>query len=161
LVIGSEGHGRHVRSHTWANLPRHVNVADFDVVILDFTEIEGVRIDPDAVLRPEQFGRLFLNNGTVVAIGVPTAKFKYVYESPVGVRTTEILVDWWLPANLPAQPNAGEVVKLVEDEWKFWIDSLNGYRWHFWRQPRLKDNSSVWLQGASLDTTVSTSNGLP
>lgn len=36
LVIGSEGHGKGVTSFPWHKFPERFNVADFDVVILNY-----------------------------------------------------------------------------------------------------------------------------
>jgi hypothetical protein len=40
LVLGSDGHGRGVRSHRWDKLPNDLNVADYDVVVLNFAAFE-------------------------------------------------------------------------------------------------------------------------
>ena len=40
LVLGSSNHTRLVTAYQWDKLPKNLNVADFDTVIMDFTPFQ-------------------------------------------------------------------------------------------------------------------------
>ena len=76
LVLGSEGHGRAVQAHPWDQLPEALNVADYEVVILNFTAFEdrtfaeGFPVDrlPD---QSAMARLLFSQSSEVVSMGDP------------------------------------------------------------------------------------------
>src|SRR5437773_333286 len=79
LVLGSEQHGRDVRASFWVALPQKLNVADYDLVILNFTRVSR---PSDHMPSPEQFARLLFGpHSMVIAIGDPTQSF--VSEAPM------------------------------------------------------------------------------
>lgn len=76
LVLGSAPHSRLVTAYTWDNLPEDLNVADHDVVILNFVPLidETFARSIDVARLPpfDQFARLlFSQEGEVVAVGLP------------------------------------------------------------------------------------------
>jgi hypothetical protein len=77
LVLGSAGHGAGVTSHRWDNLPNELNVADYDVVVVNFAAFEDEDLAegfPVERLPPvESKTRLVFSPGAeVIAIGNPS-----------------------------------------------------------------------------------------
>jgi hypothetical protein len=54
LVLGSIQHGRQVDAYAWDGVPRDLNVADYDAVILNFVPIE----DDNGLRRAMRLERL-------------------------------------------------------------------------------------------------------
>src|SRR4051794_1598771 len=77
LVLGSEGHGRTVKSYRWDKLPADLNVADYDVVVLNYAAFENEDLAKgfpiDRLPSVESMTRLlFSPNAEIVAIGDPS-----------------------------------------------------------------------------------------
>jgi hypothetical protein len=162
LILGSEHHGRHVRAYSWAGLPEALNVADFDVVILNFEAFkdESVRTNVQLKRLPstEHFARLIFSEGSrVFAFGDPTVQFGG-QESVFAGRQSAWSFQrgtWWLPIDLPVKADAGEVIQDVNPSWQFWFDHVRRFHWHFWDQPTSADpyrhraalNAAPWAEG--------------
>jgi hypothetical protein len=134
LVLGSSGHGRHVTAYHWTALPGDLNVADYDVVVLNFSTLddEEVRknVPLDRLPSTEQFTRLIFSAGSVViAVGSPNAKLGETTRGPWREAT------WWLPVELPTKSDSGEIIRDIAEELEFWFDKLTRYTWHFWASP--------------------------
>lgn len=76
LVLGSTGHGREVTSYAWDKLPSGLNVADYDVVIINFAAFEKKTLaegfPPERLPSRETMTQLaFSPRAEVVAIGDP------------------------------------------------------------------------------------------
>jgi hypothetical protein len=80
LVIGSEGHGRDVVAYAWDRFPEDFNVADYDVVILNFASFDqnpelAAGFPPERLPDRDSLGRLFFAEGAeLIAIGDPTPR---------------------------------------------------------------------------------------
>lgn len=144
LVLGSPPRWRGVRAHSWRAIPDGLNVADYDVVILNFVEFEdeGARtnVDPKRVPSAASFARLLFSSGsTVVAIGSPFVKFGSEQPMPFGsgTRLFELPATWWLPVELPVVEAGGEAIDVLSDSWRFWFRHLDRFDWHFTDAPKL------------------------
>lgn len=139
LVLGSEGHGRGVRARYWVALSEQVNVADYDVVVLNFSRVSR---PGEQMPTLDQFTRLIFGpESAVIAIGDPTKSFSS--EAPLMGRgqpvTTHLPVTWWLPVDLPAKIEKGEAIRNLKQDWRFWFDHVTKYEWHFLDSPRQGD----------------------
>jgi hypothetical protein len=139
LVLGSEGHGRNVRAFFWMSVPETLNVADYDVVILNFGRVST---SSEHLPSAEQFARLlFSENSAVIAFGDPMQSF--VRMEPMYGRMEPVEryrpVTWWLPVELPAKLEGGEAIRNVDSEWTFWFDNVRKYSWHFVDDPKPSD----------------------
>jgi hypothetical protein len=126
LVLGSTPHSRLITAYTWDNLPQHLNVADYDVIILNlvpFTNEEFARnIDLDLLPSGLQFVRhLFSEGSEIIAIGVPDI---LVGNNPY------VPVDWWLPINLRFISETGEEIRDIQPDFAFYFDHIR--RWCFY-----------------------------
>jgi hypothetical protein len=162
LILGSENHGRHVRAYPWAGLPEALNVADFDVVILNFASFQDESIRTNVPLKrlpsTEQFARLIFSEGSrVFAIGDPTVEFGEQQSVFGGGRSAWSFQrgTWWLPIELPVKVDAGEVIQDVSPSWQFWFDHIRRFHWHFWNRPESAEpyrhqaalNAAPWAEG--------------
>ena len=157
LVLGTPVRLQGVTSYAWDALPEALNAADFDTVILDFSELPSRGPEEDALaLRldrlPEagDFSRLiFSEGGRVVAIGNPTRRLPGESPTPFGPRRVYADVTWWLPVQLHSREAIGDVMHVETDWWQFWFDALPEYSWHFTGDPTpLAD--SVWQLKAAV-----------
>ncbi|MCP4359630.1 MAG: hypothetical protein GY796_16610 [Chloroflexi bacterium] len=77
LVLGSSPHTHLVTAYSWDKLPSNLNVANYDVVILNlvpFAEDENLARGINLNLLPSrnQFGKLLFSEGSeIIALGTP------------------------------------------------------------------------------------------
>lgn len=116
LVLGSDGYGRGVAAHRWDRLPGGLNVADYEMVVLDFASAvdQEVKVPlPDVA----QFVRLSFSRGTIFAIGDPDT-----------MMTGQQDARWWFPLEIDVTRESGDVVE-PERGWEFWFESNVGFAW--------------------------------
>src|SRR5690242_15338479 len=106
LVLGSQEYGRSVTAYKWTEIPKTLNLSDFDLLILDFvTDFftdSGTPVTPLGINLPEAenfYRLLFRKQSIVFAIGTPDSTFQIA--GGVGVSTQS--VQWWLPCTLPIE----------------------------------------------------------
>lgn len=135
LVLGSEGHGRGVRSHRWNKLPDELNVADYDVVVLNFAAFEDEHLAegfPRGRLPSvESLTRLlFAPNSEIIAIGNPST---LIGSRPEQSRTpfydSRVRCDYWLPFYILVEDDFGTQYRVDADEWAAYFEHLSGWRW--------------------------------
>jgi hypothetical protein len=137
LVLGSEPHSREVTAYTWDNLPSDLNVADYDVVImnfvpLDFDEELTTRVDSKRLPRKEQFSRLLISQGSeVVAIGHPGT---YLSRTSFSLDAM-----WWLPLVLAYTKETGDVIRDIADPYAYYLDHVD--KWYFYWTGEVKQKS--------------------
>jgi hypothetical protein len=133
LVLGSDGHGRGVRSHLWDKLPGDVNVADFDVVVLNFAAFEDEKLaegfPTDRLPSVESMTRLvFSPNAEIIAIGDPSTRI-----GSRGDRTPlfdpQVRADYWLPFYLSVEEDSGTQYTVDAQEWAAYFTHLSSWRW--------------------------------
>jgi hypothetical protein len=145
LVLGSAPHTRLVTAYTWDNCPEDLNVADYDVVILNlvpFRDDQSVRDAHPLMLIPwSAFARLVLNDRSeVVVIGMPileTAQRVY--------RFTD-----WLPSVPECVLDCGRTIREVNPEYAYYFDHVKS--WCFHTTPRLsaKHPPETYIQSTHL-----------
>ncbi len=72
LVLGSAPHARSVTTYTWDNLPQYLNVADYDVVILNLIPLLNEELARGLKLETlpswEQFVRLLFSDDSEIIV---------------------------------------------------------------------------------------------
>lgn len=134
LVIGSEGHGRDVVAYAWDRFPEDFNVADYDVVILNFASFDrnpelAAGFPPERLPDRDSLGRLFFAEGAeLIAIGNPSTEIGPKPEGPgyiLGRRT----VNDWLPFWFAVEKKSGAAFELKDAGWEFYFSRLTRYQW--------------------------------
>jgi hypothetical protein len=138
LVVGSEGHGRDITAYRWEKLPTAINVADYDVVILNFAAFaadaalaEGFPVDRLPSL--ESMTRLlFAPQSEIVAIGKPDTLIGAPTrpgQSQQPFYDRRERADYWLPFYLSVEDNRGRAYEVLDTEWRQYFTALSEYRW--------------------------------
>lgn len=134
LVIGSEGHGKAVTSYPWHKFPERFNVADFDVVILNYATFgedqalaEG--FPPERLPDRDSLGRLFFaEDSELIAIGDPNTEVGPEPEGSGFILGRSSVSDW-LPFWFAVEHTSGSAFELKDDEWAFYFSRLARYEW--------------------------------
>jgi hypothetical protein len=120
-VLGSDGYGRGVTARSWDDLAPGLNVADYEVVILDFATLDrsdlAGRLNRDSIPTAEQFARLSLSGGSIYGIGNPQTQLSDVHQA-----------QWWFPLQFQVAAERGEIVEHI-DKWDFWFERNRGFEW--------------------------------
>ena len=131
LVLGSDGHGhgRGVTAYAWDKLPNGLNVADYDVVVINFAAFEDKVLaegfPTERLPSRETLARLiFAPNSTIVAIGDPSTLIGAPPdpEGPVGFYDSRWRADYWLPCILLVEEDRGTSYRVVAEEWQPYFD---------------------------------------
>ena len=135
LVIGSEGHGKDVTSYAWDKFPEGFNVADFDVVILNFATFEedealAAAFPPGRLPARESLGRLlFAERTELIAIGDPSTQIGPEPEERGFVLGGRPRVAEWLPFWFRVEHETGSSLEIKDKDWAFYLSKLSGYEW--------------------------------
>jgi hypothetical protein len=147
LVLGYSQSSQWFDSYSWSYIPEQLNVADYDVVILNFKpfEIQAVAqsVDIDRIPRFPQFARLLFSEGAeIVVIGRP---FFRLGTGPYLIST------WWLPITPTFLDESGETVQLRDEDFAFYFDHVR--HWSFclaeWK-PRHQDFFAEYMVAAGI-----------
>jgi len=119
LVLGSAPHTRQITSYAWDNLPDDLNVADYDVVILNFCPLHSSEYTENKSWQKnfpgkDQFMRLMFSESEIIAIGVPMPENKST---------------GWLPINPDFIFNSGEQVVEISSDFEYYFKKVR--RWSF------------------------------
>jgi hypothetical protein len=136
LVLGSGGHGRGVTAYPWDKLPEDLNVADYDVVVLNFAAFEDRALaegyPKERLPSRETLARLiFAPKSEIIAIGDPSIRIGAPPspEGPVPFLDTRKRADYWLPCYLHVEENQGTSYQVVAEEWQPYFDVFKGWSW--------------------------------
>jgi hypothetical protein len=135
LVIGSEGHGKDVTSYSWNKFPEDFNVADFDVVLLNFATFEedqalAAAFPPARLPAHESLGRLFFAERTeLIAIGDPSTQIGPEPEGRGFALAGRRSVADWLPFWFRIEHEAGSSFEIKDEDWAFYFSRLSAYEW--------------------------------
>jgi hypothetical protein len=134
LVIGSGGHGKGVTSYPWDKFPERFNVADFDVVILNYATFGedpalAKGFPPDRLPDRDSLGRLFFaESSELIAIGDPGIEIGPEPEGSGYISGRRTVSDW-LPIWFAVERTSGSAYELKDDEWSFYFSRLSRYEW--------------------------------
>jgi len=125
LVLGYSQSSQWFDSYNWSYIPEQLNVADYEVVILNFKpfEIQAVAqsVDIDRIPRFPQFARLLFSEGAeIVVIGRP---FFRLGNGPYLIPT------WWLPITPTFLDESGATIRLRDEDFAFYFAHVQ--RWSF------------------------------
>lgn len=145
LVLGSSGHGRAVQAYQWDQLPQALNVADHEVVILNFAAFEDRAVAEDFPIdrlpdRRSMTRLLFSPGSELVAIGDP----RTLIGPPPDHLDPRLFdsrkrADYWLPFRLQVEDNSGQSYSVTSDDWQPFFNHLTVWNWIISGDP----NSSV------------------
>lgn len=135
LVLGSDGHGRRVEAYRWDRLPADLNVADYDVVILNFAAFEDEALAEgfpvERLPSDNSMARLlFAPKSEIIAIGDPRTEI-----GPRPTTTREMLLgrrkraDYWLPCWLGVEDDKGSSYEVTADEWQPFYEAVSRWPW--------------------------------
>jgi hypothetical protein len=136
LVLGSRGHSRQVRAYAWDGLPEQLNVADFDVVILNLAAFAddpelAAGMPRDRLPARDAFTRLIFSSGSeVIAVGDPRTLIGP--PAPAGSPSwhdPRARADYFLPGYLDVEDSSGEAFSVETTEWREYFDQLSRYSW--------------------------------
>jgi hypothetical protein len=126
LVLGSSPHTRLVTAYAWDRLPDHLNVADYDVVILNLVPLMDKALRSSIAVaklpRWQQFARLIFSKGSeVLAIGVPG----------ITLGSNPIMpAEWWVPILPQFIWEAGTEIRGVDPAFEFYFQHVRRYHFH-------------------------------
>jgi len=124
LVLGSAGHPKGVTAYAWDALPAGLNVADYDIVILNLQSIiEDKRLEErtESIDLPsvEDFGRLWFSRGAeIIALGHP------------GLGWGSRGAFFWSPFVLESRRETGSKITAVP-AWSWYFDDLKRFFYGF------------------------------
>ncbi|MDX6529994.1 MAG: hypothetical protein QOH41_2284 [Blastocatellia bacterium] len=127
LVLGSANHTKLVTAYAWDKLPKNLNIADFDVVILDLTPFQsrafagGMNVDLIPDFR--QFARLiFSADSEVIAVGSPNFQLG---------SNPYLDSHWWLPMEPLFFYEDGETTRNVRKEFEFYFSLVRHWSFYY------------------------------
>ena len=131
LILGAAGFPVGVQAYAWDRLPPELNVADFDVVILNLAVFESDAalrdgINPERLPERDGFTKLIFSNSEVIAIGALDTQLGGDRETVIlgGVPAlSKTYADWWLPIGLEVIREKGGV-RACHYDWREYHDEL-------------------------------------
>ncbi|HEY9621607.1 MAG TPA: hypothetical protein V6C78_14705, partial [Crinalium sp.] len=131
LVLGSDVHTPGITAHHWSDLPPDINVADYDVVILNLVSFLSQQkefgIRPERLPTWQQLARLLFSTETeIICIGIPAEETNSLYQAAT----------WWLPVMPHFVLNSGEAIRDVKAEFSYYFEHVR--RWYFYATPQFK-----------------------
>jgi len=145
LVIGHTLKSRSLKSFKWKEFPKDYNIADYDVVIIDFTTIDEPPYHKDHPIESDYLIN-FLSNpeNEMLLIGKPYHfKFKVLDSNSTYIIDFENLFPFF-PAFIEAQ---GEEIRDVVKEYSYYFSKVK--RWN--RQLKYKTISELRKSGQGIN----------
>lgn len=136
LILGSYSHGKHVTEYSWNAIPETLNIADYQILIMDFTVLNNPEFLESVTIKNNmseyQFGKfLFSPNSEVVVIG--PGKFLFPYIGSRGRPST-----YWLPKAPAFDYDSGNTVNIVDTSFEYYLKNVES--WSFCLRPDGWDN---------------------
>ncbi|MEH2174497.1 hypothetical protein [Nostoc sp.] len=145
LVLGSAPHTRQISSYAWDRLPESLNVADYDVVILNLEPFLDQNFADNINIERfpswQHFAKLVFSQGSeLIIIGQPTI---YIGKNP------RINISMWLPPLLPELVvDSGEEIRNIDPEFTYYFKYVR--RWFFHRTSNYIPNEYIWTHYLNL-----------
>ena len=111
-------------------MPADLNVADYDVVILNFAAFEDRELaegfPTDRLPSVESMTRLvFSSNAEIIAVGDPSARIGTGADRPGPIYDPGFRADYWLPFNLGVEEDSGTQYEVEAQEWAEYFTHLS------------------------------------
>lgn len=121
-------------SYRWDKLPISLNVADHDLVVLNWAAFEDKELaegfPPERLPSTESMTRLvFSPNAEVVAIGNPSTMIGSMRTEPRRLIDPRRRADYWLPFSIGVEDDVGTQYSVDADEWAAYFEHVSGWRW--------------------------------
>jgi hypothetical protein len=132
LVLGSAPHTRQVEAYSWYELPTNLNVADYDVVVLNLVPLldsqVASEVNWDVLPSSIDFLPLFFaKESEVVAIGIL---------GEISVGNTVQPFGWWCPVLPVSRIKTGKEIRAIAPEFEYYFKHVK--RWHFYASSDLR-----------------------
>lgn len=127
LLIGSKLNLANLLSYEWHNLPPKLNIADFDVIILNYVPLYDKKysesIDIVSLPKWEQFARfIFSQNGNLFIIG----------KTNIQIGNNPYLDGlWWLPFRPNIIDESGDTFDFIADHFKYYYKYVKKWDYCF------------------------------
>ncbi len=126
LILGSTDHSKYVDSYAWHEVPRSLNLADYDRVIMSFVPFIDKdylrRLDESYIPEFDKFARLlFSNQSEIVVIGSPSFILK---PGKLNIESW-----WWLPLRPQFNYEEGNTKTVINHEFDYYLDYVD--QWSF------------------------------
>ncbi len=145
LVLGSAPHTRQISAYSWDRLPKYLNVADYDVVILNLEPLLdkhfAASLNIETLPSWEQFARLVFSHASeLIIIGMPIILIGYPFYTDISK---------WLPPLLPQFiVDSGEEIRNIDSEFAYYFKYVS--RWFFHTSSDLNVKDYLWSHYLSL-----------
>jgi hypothetical protein len=124
LVLGSTPHSQRISAYTWDQIPEDLNIADFDVVIINlvpFRDKEYATKYIDFLPPWNHFARLlFSDNSEIIVIGLPEIEFKGGFARFM----------WRLPIRPGYVFATGEEIREIDKDFEFYFQYVKKWFFH-------------------------------
>ncbi len=122
LILGSSQHSSLVTAYEWHQLPLDLNVAGYDIVILNFVpfidKTYSEKIDLSSLPKISHFtSLLFHTKSEILVIGDPSTK--------IGNYTNSMSIDWWLPVEFKISPKFISHINIVDHDFAYYFQQVN------------------------------------
>jgi hypothetical protein len=135
LVVGSTSHAKEVTSYSWDKFPTGLNVADFDVAILNFTTFAedpalATAFPIERLPTRESLARLFFAERTeLIAIGDPSTQIGPEPEGRGYALAGRPTVADWLPFWFRVEHEVGSNFEVKDEDWAFYFERMPAFGW--------------------------------
>lgn len=156
LVLGSDGHGRGVTAYPWDKLPDGLNVADHDVVVLNFAAFDDRTLahgfPKERLPSEESLARLvFSPNSEIIAIGDPSTLIGAPPDAEDRFFDSRRRADYWLPCWLGVEEDQGTSYTVNDEEWQPYFELFAGWSWIATGEARASSETSQYLRPVTAD----------
>ncbi|ACK69826.1 hypothetical protein PCC7424_1382 [Gloeothece citriformis PCC 7424] len=133
LVLGSDLSTKLVTSYPWDKLPEGLNVADYDVVIVNFIDLYEPEysnlVELDKLpARSDFYHLLFSNNSEIIFLGYPvTINQKKMSSNNYSYYYATFYWEKWLPLMPKFILNKGESIKIIQPNFDYYFKNIKCY----------------------------------
>ena len=118
LILGSAGHGKLVTEYLWSEIPEDINIADYQVLIMDFTSLvdpeTAMGVDVDRLPPFSQFAKFMFSMGSeIIVIGNKDFRF--------GKPPRSEESGYWLPRLPTFDYDQGETILLLDQSFEYYM----------------------------------------
>ncbi len=131
LVIGHDLCLRRITSFSWDSLPKNLNIADFNAVIIDFSPLQRDKVghpELNKVFTKNRWNLMFNTRAEVVLVGV-AANMRMSKGEGIYGQYKELTS--WLPASLKYTSASGDTIRNVREGYSFYFKLVTCWQFYF------------------------------